>query len=797
MSSTTSLTQNPTDSATNLATYIDRLIQNVPEELRARRQWVVWKLEQRAGDDKPTKVPYNAQTGRKAKADTPNTWSGFELAAKVYGNGKYNGLGFVFAADDPYTGIDFDACIADGAIAPETLELVHTLASYTERSQSGKGVHVIVRAAMPEGKGRKSQRGEMYDRLRFFAFTGDVVEGMPAAVEERQAQIPAVMAALFPVKAQKAVQARSEAQATPSNATDDELWEMMLRSHSGDAIRNLYAGDTSDHGGGASAADLALCNYLAFWTGRDAGRMDRMFRQSALMRDKWERNARAGETYGAGTIARAIEDCHEVYTGKRTVLSNSNGSTQEEAPPPNGTQPLQRAAWNAGDARCTDLGNARRLVQMHGQDMRYCYLWKAWIVWDGMRWARDNSGQVYRWAKHTVTRIYGEAQNALDEERKELAKWAIKSESRDRISAMIELAQSEPGIAIQPEDLDTDAMLLNATNGTLNLRTLELQPHRREDYITKLTPIFYDELAQAPTWDSFLWRIMAGNIELINFLQRTVGYALTGDVSEQCLFYLYGKGANGKSTFLTTILAMLSRDYATQAAPELLTAGDRHPTEIADLRGLRFVASTEIEDGRRMAEGLVKQMTGGDVLKARFMRADFFQFEPTHKLFLAANHKLIIRGTDHAMWRRIRLIPFTVTIPDAEKDLKLVEKLRAELPGILRWAVSGCADWLGQGLNPPAEVTGATAEYRNEMDVLGRYLEERLMYGEFLTTQAADLYADYCAWCKDNGEKELSQIRFGRDLVDRGLNKATNPSNRRTYYQGVGLLHSGDADNPM
>ncbi|MGV0975797.1 MAG: phage/plasmid primase, P4 family [Azonexus sp.] len=497
------------------------------------------------------------------------------------------------------------------------------------------------------------------------------------------------------------------------------------------------------------------------------------------------------EIAGAGTVAHA----------------NGNGETLEDVdyfpaePPPESAEapvttptpagtPQRRKQFDADGVRLTDLGNARRLVQLHGSDMRYCYAWNAWLVWDGTRWNRDESGQAQRWAKHTVTRIYTAAGDAEDSDRKGLAKWAMQSEARDRLSAMVDLARSEAGIAVRPDDLDTDAMLLNVANGTLNLRTQLLQPHRREDLITKLAPVAYDAAATCPLWDAFLWRIMGGRQDMIDFLQRAVGYALTGDVSEQVLFYLYGHGANGKSTFLTTVLAMLGKDFATQAAPELLTQGDRHPTEIADLRGMRFVASTEVEDGRRMAETLVKQMTGGDVMKARFMRGDFFQFDPTHKLFLAANHKLVISGPGKAIWRRIRLIPFDVTISDDEKDPRLPEKLRAELPGILAWAVRGCAAWVAQGLNTPADVTTATSEYKSEMDVLGRYLEERTVTGTSFVVQAKPLYLDYQDWCKENGERELSQVRFARDLADRGYTKETSKSTRLTTYQGIGLAYT-------
>ncbi|MGH7378091.1 MAG: DNA primase family protein, partial [Candidatus Methylomirabilales bacterium] len=275
-----------------------------------------------------------------------------------------------------------------------------------------------------------------------------------------------------------------------------------------------------------------------------------------------------------------------------------------------------------------------------------------------------------RRAKETVGSMYLEAAAQPDQDlRAALAAHAMKCESDSRIRAMLSLAESEPGVPVEPGAFDADPWLFNCLSGTLDLRTGELRPHRREDLLTKLAPVDYDPGAKAPTWTAFLDHIMAGNREVIEYLQRAVGHALTGDVREQVLQFLHGTGANGKTTFLNAILDAVG-DYGKQAAPELLTIkyGTEHPTGLADLRGCRFVASIEVEEGKRLAEVLVKQLTGGDRLKARFMRENFFEFTPTHKIFLAVNHKPVIRGTDHAIWRRIRLVPFTVTIPDAEQD---------------------------------------------------------------------------------------------------------------------------------
>jgi len=435
----------------------------------------------------------------------------------------------------------------------------------------------------------------------------------------------------------------------------------------------------------------------------------------------------------------------------------------------------------------TDLGNAERLVYHHGTDIRYCHPWSAWLVWDATRWIVDECAKVMMLAKETVRTIYGEAEAAANEgERKTVAQHAIRSESRQRLEAMLALAQSEPGIPVRPEELDPDPWLLNVENGTLDLRTGKLREHRRTDRITKLAPVEYDPGAAAPTWEAFLERVLPSEA-LRRFVQKVVGYSLTGDVSEQILLFMYGVGANGKSTFLNTVMEMLG-DYAIQSAPDLLTVKQgAHPTELADLMGARFVASIEVEDGRRLAESLVKQMTGGDKIKARRMRQDFFQFSPTHKLFLAANHKPVVRGTDHAIWRRIKMIPFEVTIPKDEQDPKLTEKLRAELPGILAWAVRGCLDWQREGLGEPDEVKNATASYRADMDVLAQFIDECCFVGPNASVETTAFFGKFREWCAGANEHAGTQKALAARMEERGFGKGKHPSTRRALWKGIGL----------
>ncbi len=436
----------------------------------------------------------------------------------------------------------------------------------------------------------------------------------------------------------------------------------------------------------------------------------------------------------------------------------------------------------------TDLGNAERLIDRHGEDLKYVHAWGGYLLYDGQRWAADQCGAVKFKAAETVRNIYHEAGDALDkEERKALASHAKKSESQSRIEAMLSLA--EHMIAVKPGGLDLNPWLLNVENGTVDLCTGELHLHQRDDLITKLAPVEYDPDATAPNFEAFLEQVLPSE-DLRRFVQRAIGYSLTGDVSEQVLLFMYGAGANGKSTLINVMLAMLG-EYGMQAAPELLTAKPgTHPTELADLQGARLAASVEVEDGRRLAESLVKQLTGGDRIKARFMRQDFFEFEPTHKVVLAANHKPTIRGTDHAIWRRIKLVPFEVTIPKAEQDPHLFEKLRAELPGILAWAVRGCLDWQQNGLGEPEEVRAATAEYRAEMDVIAAFLDERCVVHERATTTAQALYDAYTTWCDEYREKPEKQRSFGLRLTERGFGSykiTAGPHKDRKGWRGIGL----------
>lgn len=435
----------------------------------------------------------------------------------------------------------------------------------------------------------------------------------------------------------------------------------------------------------------------------------------------------------------------------------------------------------------TDLGNAERLATQHGDDVRYCKQWKKWIIWNGKHWEIDETDAIIRKAKITIRSMYDEAKNVDDDEyRQKLARHAAKSESEGRINAMVNLARAEPGISVKPEVFDRDPYLLNVLNGVIDLHTGELIPHRRNDYITHMVPVAYDPQAEAPLWMQFLAKVTNGNAELVTYLQHVVGYTLTGDVAEQCLFFLHGKGKNGKTTFMEVIMKLLG-GYAQKSPSEMLQVKNTNsiPHDIARLRGARLAVTSETEEGKRWDEAKVKDLAGGDRLVARFMFGDYFEFDPTHKLFVYGNHKAIIRGTDEGIWRRMRLIPFTVHIPPEERDLHFKEKLLAELPGILNWSVAGCLAWQQQGLHEPSTVRDATKQYREDMDVINQFIDDECVCDPAQRVAASDLYQAYSTWCKENGEYVSTNKVFGMRMSEHGIERRRLGAGK--FYVGIGL----------
>lgn len=414
---------------------------------------------------------------------------------------------------------------------------------------------------------------------------------------------------------------------------------------------------------------------------------------------------------------------------------------------------------------CTDIGNAQRLVFYFGRDFRYVPAWDVFLVWGGTHWKEDPRELLMtRLAKKVVDEIGVEAKATPRTDIKEaLDKWRKTSGGRQRLEAAIHLSKSEPGVAVEHEVLDQNAWLLNAQNGTVDLKVGKLRAHSRLDLLTKAIPIKFDTNAKAPVWARFLEQVLP-DVDVRVFLQRFLGYCATGTVEERLFVILHGGGRNGKSVFLRLAQKALGK-YAGTTMPGLLMAREQeaHPTEVAALCGLRLAVASEIRKGRTFDEEQVKRLTGNDRLSARRMRENPWEFEPTHKLLIAANHKPRVKDASKSFWDRIALIPFDVRISDAKVDRKLIGKLSKELTGILTWMVRGCVDWQKNGLALPETIISATQAYKDAEDRVGRFIKERCVLDRVSRTPQRDLMAAAKRWSE---EQNLYNFSAG-DLTER------------------------------
>lgn len=441
----------------------------------------------------------------------------------------------------------------------------------------------------------------------------------------------------------------------------------------------------------------------------------------------------------------------------------------------------------------TDAGNGERFAAQHRHTLRFDTAAGVWRMWNGVQWKADETGFAMQAAKRTARHIHNEAVNATHGVA-QISKWAIASESAKNAASMLKWAQSEPHMSIVPSRWDADPWSLNTQFHTINLKTGEASVHNPVDLITKLAPIKYIPTADCPMFLGFLDHIFAGDAALIEYLQRFFGSCLTGDVRDQIMLVFYGVGANGKSTLLDTLSFILG-DYCASAPPELLLAkqGDSHPTEVADLNGLRLVFASETEKGKHLRLQLIKRLTGDSTLKARFMRGDFFEFKRTFKLIMVTNNKPQVDEDSEAVWRRLKLVPFGVVIPKEERDPELSQKLRAEAPGILRWMIEGCTKWQQTGLTEPQSVIQATAGYRHESDVLGDFIGECCIIAPNAWTASETLMRVYKRFCEERGEKPIG----GKDWQEALRKHGAEPSRRHAGrgWAKIGVTYPGNMES--
>lgn len=742
----------------------------IPEELRAREQWVLWKFEERGG--KRTKVPLFAPDSRiRASSTNPETWSSFIDAQDYfefgYPEGEADGIGFVFTREAGIVGIDFDHCRnpKTGEWDANVLKLALAVGSYTEISPSGDGLHVFTFGSIP---GNRNRRGnvEIYEHGRYFTVTGNHLDGTPTTVKKAA---PGSIEALYATIAGEAdptpAPMAKPARAVP--ATDEEVLKRCRKAKNGPKFERLWNGDTSGYES-ASEADLALCDIIAFHSGGDFGTVDRLFRRSGLYRAKWDER-RGRFSYAERTIQKAVSSM--VISSQARRAERPSGG-EERAPDP--------ADLVTKDFNCTDLGNSERLIHRHGENLRYCYPQKSWYLWNGRVWLVDRFGRVNQYGKSTARRIHDEGQAEEDATRKtELQKWSRQSEGEQRVRAMLTLAASD--VSVPPDFFDADGNLLNLQNYTLELDTLTVREHRREDLLTKMAGVSFDAGAKCPKFEAHLELIFGGDPELIEGIQDLAGYALLDGNPEQIFNVFFGHGLNGKSVLLAVQRGVLG-DYAVHAAASTFMAQDndgRPRSDLLALKGSRLVTAAETEDNRKLAEGLVKASTGGDPITCRGLYREEETFLPSHMPVLATNHKPIVRGMDLAIWRRILLWPYEVTIPEKDRIPGYERELMNEGSGILNWMLEGLRHYYENGnrLKIPAKVRAATEQYRSDMDRLGPFLSEYFTVEAWPEDENRDVkcskkeFSDlYKLWCSKYGVRiPLTDHQIKTTLEDRGV----------------------------
>ncbi|MCK4873629.1 MAG: hypothetical protein KAS72_12980 [Phycisphaerales bacterium] len=540
---------------------------------------------------------------------------------------------------------------------------------------------------------------------------------------------------------------------------------------------------------------------------REPGRNDALNKAAFEIATKCVERAEASRLcmLGARLCGLEAEEPEQTRTTFDSGYEAGVGAASPVGPTVNGHTPEAVPKFR----RLDGIGNGERFIDHHGCDVRFSYELDRWLVWTGRRWSLDAQAAVEALSKKTARLILKEMERAIDEARdagktddeleaieKVYRKQYLSAARVHGVRDTLKMAESEPDVKVSIAQIDANPMLLNVRNGTIDLTTGQLHAHRRSDGLTKIAPASLDLDADCILWQEFLDRIFDGDEQLMAYIQRAVGYSLTGDVSEQCLFFLHGTGQNGKSVFIQTLLSVLG-EYAQKAPTEMIMKQDRSSPggatpDMARLRSVRLAVTAELDDNQRMGEARVKDLTGADRIVARHLYREPIEFDPTHKLWIYGNHKPAIRGTDDGIWRRIHLIPFNVKIPDEEKDPHLTEKLRRERDGILAWAVRGCLEWQCDGLGLPGAVASATEAYRSESDRLGAFLDECCIVEMRARIGKSDLYAAYEAWCRDSGEYAMSKRKLGQRLIERGVGEERTKHQRG--WVGLGLLQGGHPD---
>ena len=764
--------------------------QNIPQELRNLKQWGLFELKWVEARKKNTKIPINPYDGSAGKSNDPSTWSDFDTAMRALKDvERADGLAFYFA--NGYVGLDIDHIDSNledwraGDNDPNNLvnkfqDLTDN--TYMEVSQSGTGIHAIFKGKIP-GKRRRKGNYEMYQTGRFFALTGNNIIPDPTIKSMSDDEMKTLYEFLF--GKDNIVQLHSESDnITP---VDLSVAEIIKRAESsaktGTRFTMFMKGGWEQFYASHSEADMAFANDLAFWTGRDFHKMDTIFRNSSLMREKFDEKHGA-VTYGTSLLNKAINETQNIYNPESDSQDSESSYTfsfNEDK-----TKKIMPRSWD-------DQGRGLRMRDQFATVLKFNAVDKKWFFFNGSYWQEDIGNQRVELAAERVANSIKKEKPELSfstktDEDKAMNEWyRFQKDSRSHMAKMHMIDEFKKYVIVKHGEFDKEDMLLNTESGYVDLSSGELHDHDIDKKFSHQTVAEYSDNVDAPLWEKFLNQIFNNDEELIHYVQKAIGYSFTGSVDEQCLFILNGRGRNGKSVF-SNVVSDVAGNYAKQMNVQTIVAKKNQSgsanSDIARLEGARIVTSSELNEGDRFDESLVKQLTGGDKILARFLYGSEFEYKPKFKIWMATNHLPIIRGTDDGIWRRIKIIPFNIQIPKEKVDKKLEYKLKAEYTGILNWIVQGAIMWQQEGLEDPEAVTKVIETYRAEMDPLDAFLEECCTTGQNYSIKAREMYDAYHEWAKESEEYKMSMTKFGREMSKKLLRVKKRDG---WYYVGLKL----------
>lgn len=712
------------------------LLENIPEELRRRTQWVVWRLEERDGAN--TKVPYIASGVGKASSTDSLAWRTFEEALQALETGRYNGVGFVFSSGDPYAGVDLDGCREPdtGRVEPWARKIVAALDSYTEVSPSGTGLHVFVKATL---SGRNNRKGpvEMYESSRYFTLTGEHLDGTPKGIYERQDVLERLCRHIFKSSEKPAGETNGR-RPRPMDVGDEELLALAMRAKNGDKFSRLWRGDTSEHGGDESRADLALCSHLGFWTDGDTERMDRLFRQSGLYRDKWNR-----PDYRERTFRKVLEGKTEFYQGTygEKVSINGNGPRLKK---PTGKQ----AAPTHDELRDRWIDETPHHAHGLGD------------------WRRYEAGI---WPTVSETSVKAEISKVIEKAKPEGVK-----PTASILSSVTELTRIK--VYIPDEQWDADPDILVCQNGALRISTGELFGHQPAHYATSAVPYDYDPGAVPAYWRLFLKNTLPA---AARFLQEFAGYALTTNMAHELAVWLFGPPGSGKSTLLAGLQAMLGHRAGLLGLAEL----DRSRFTLADLPGKTLVVASEQPSSYLASTNTLNAIISGEPLQVERKYRDPFTVIPRAKVCWAMNELPRVADANSGLFRRVKVVTFP-ELPEEDRDPEVKRRIEQEGAGILNWALEGLRRLNERGyFDVPEGIQDATRQFRTNNDVPALFVEDRCVKGSEFEVQAAHLYREYRYWCEENGHRPQSSTRLADDWRRLGFERRRTRSG--TVYRGL------------